>query len=737
VAPPSKRGAHDRGRAGAALLALLLATVASHSATAGTNAFPIPLVAQTPTGSLVYAGTDAGAISAPGSTNTYLIDLDGGQSLTVVTRPAGASLQPVAALASTAGTLGVATADVAGADAVLQTIAIQRPGTMAIDISASGGSTGAYSLAVLLNCASEQELHGVDNGSAATAQDLTGSRYVAAPGADRLAVRGALGSPTPTVVAEEHFASNTLGSAWQWYRSDFNGRLFVTTSFGVQAGPYALWMDRSPTGAYTLNEAVWTVDVSGLSAAELRFFQAEWEDEENSMPTNHIGLLTNFVGHVNADGVAISDDGTHWHTVYSPTNQSDATWSQITVDLAEHAASAGMVLSSNFLIKFQQYDDFPLKSDGRGYDEITITTPAADQDCYSFQLTGGDHLTCALAESSGTNAALELFAADGISLLAADQPTGQVGRAIDDYVAPSNGIYFARITGTNENYLLQLGRNASLEREPNNNADAAQSLNGWRAVLGDANGDVDEYSIAAASGQVIVATTRTPGGGPFAPVNTLDPIATLLAPDDSALASADNSAPDFRNLSLVVAAATTGTYRVSVSATNATTGEYVLCLAAVDPTADADADGLPDYWELAHGLNPRDDGSVDPVNGPNADPDHDSVVNLAEFRAGTSPNDASSAFAVTRVRERAGTNGVEITVATEHGGAYTMEFTDDSLMGMPVWTNFANTANGAGAWLETGASPSVHTFLDDGTTSTSGRAPAGGHRAYRVRVDAP
>jgi hypothetical protein len=53
---------------------------------------------------------------------------------------------------------------------------------------------------------------------------------------------------------------------------------------------------------------------------------------------------------------------------------------------------------------------------------------------------------------------------------------------------------------------------------------------------------------------------------------------------------------------------------------------------------DADADGMPDAWETAHGLNP--------VNRADAlaDPDADGQSSLTEYAAGTDPNDPASRF---------------------------------------------------------------------------------------------
>jgi hypothetical protein len=55
-----------------------------------------------------------------------------------------------------------------------------------------------------------------------------------------------------------------------------------------------------------------------------------------------------------------------------------------------------------------------------------------------------------------------------------------------------------------------------------------------------------------------------------------------------------------------------------------------------------DGDGMPDGWELAHGLAADDDGSNDPDQGASGDPDGDESDNLTEYHGGTKPLDADS-----------------------------------------------------------------------------------------------
>jgi hypothetical protein len=59
----------------------------------------------------------------------------------------------------------------------------------------------------------------------------------------------------------------------------------------------------------------------------------------------------------------------------------------------------------------------------------------------------------------------------------------------------------------------------------------------------------------------------------------------------------------------------------------------------LDPDLDADGDGLPNGWEIAHGLDPLDSSGI---NGADGDPDGDGYSNLQEYLAGSDPQNPAS-----------------------------------------------------------------------------------------------
>ena len=65
--------------------------------------------------------------------------------------------------------------------------------------------------------------------------------------------------------------------------------------------------------------------------------------------------------------------------------------------------------------------------------------------------------------------------------------------------------------------------------------------------------------------------------------------------------------------------------------------------AYVKTTDDADDDFLPDVWEAQYGLNPADNGAIDPVKqGERGDFDGDGLTNREEYLLGTNPTDSDT-----------------------------------------------------------------------------------------------
>ena len=164
--------------------------------------------------------------------------------------------------------------------------------------------------------------------------------------------------PSPEPFYED-FNDGLPTDGWDYYSSDGGGRIQVVNG--------RLRMDRDPSGTYTLNETVLHLDLEGCTNVVLTFYQAESGDELHSLPAT-------FTGHENGDGVSVSSDGITWYQVVNASELNVDTVGQIfTVNLDD----VGIAYTSDFRIKFQQYDNYPWSSDGREFDNIEVTLGGA------------------------------------------------------------------------------------------------------------------------------------------------------------------------------------------------------------------------------------------------------------------------------------------------------------------------------------------------------------------------
>src|SRR5262249_35345559 len=148
----------------------------NYSVDIGTVPYPNP-VAKKPLGSLVYDPNASGTINFAGDTDNFTLAIDPNQTITLIGRPTSAGLQPSVTLRDPANNvIATATAPAAGQNAVINTAFATAGGTYTFSMSGAGGTTGDYTLQLILNAAQENEgVIGGDNNTIATAQDISPS----------------------------------------------------------------------------------------------------------------------------------------------------------------------------------------------------------------------------------------------------------------------------------------------------------------------------------------------------------------------------------------------------------------------------------------------------------------------------------------------------------------------------------------------------------------------------------
>jgi fibronectin-binding autotransporter adhesin len=558
-----------------------------------TVAYPLPLTAVMPAGSLIYDPIVSGNISPAGDTDSFTLALNAGQTLTLLAAAAG-GLQPRVDLTGP-GLSVSALASAAGQAALLQSQAIGTTGTYTITISGLNSTTGAYTLQATVNAALQNaQAGGPTNSTQATAQDISSSFLGLGGGGSRGAVVGTLSAPTGSAFTSADFTSGSLGSDWSTYSSDPSGAVFVSNNYPTVDGNNALFMDRSVNGAPLVDEAVWNVSLTGQSDPVLSFLHQSpsVDDDGGSNDSSADDFPGAFAGHTDASGVAISVDGVNWYPAWNASSQTAKGWQSVGVDLGAVAAKYGLTLGSNVLIKFQQYDDQPVDpTGGAGWAGIALTPGSTSENWYSFTVPANQTVTL-VAKGSSAPVSLELHDSAG-NLLASGASTASsnVDQAINNYAILTAGTYYARVIGTvSTAYTLVVTKNADFDNDSNSTLGTAQrigsqQISGQQDVLGflDAS-DVNIYQVTLLATTTLNVATTTPGDGTSATANTLDPKIEVFNSSGTMVAADDNSAADGRNaqLSYAVPSGAGGTYYIEVLASpltgQPTTGNYVLAV---------------------------------------------------------------------------------------------------------------------------------------------------------------
>lgn len=376
-----------------------------------------------PLGSLIYDPEMPGRINIAGDVDEFALRVDSGQSITVSLTP-DSTLRGRVEVRQGNRTIATGEADAAGTRVLLQsdplTGTLIRGGSEEFVVRVSGidDSTGGYQLGLLLNTAVEEEyVTAIANDSAEAAQTLAPAfRTFQGNDSEQASVLGALRGE---LVAREDFESGGLGNDWTTTHSTPQGRIQVTGDFSTSDGDFALVMDVSERLTPNLNEAVWTVNLADRDSAILTFDHVSFSDEGQSFQGP-------FVGSFAADGIAISSNGENWFPIFNSPDTAFAQWNHFELDLFDAATRVGLDLSEPLQIKFQQFDDFPLARDGRGWDNIRINEndPA---DWYRVNLSRDDVATIiATSQSTAEQLEVELYDVSGQRVAIGLQSTDNV-----------------------------------------------------------------------------------------------------------------------------------------------------------------------------------------------------------------------------------------------------------------------------------------------------------------------
>lgn len=111
------------------------------------------------------------------------------------------------------------------------------------------------------------------------------------------------------------------------------------------------------------------------------------------------------------------------------------------------------------------------------------------------------------------------------------------------------------------------------------------------------------------------------------------------------------------------------------------------------PVVDVDADGLPDAWELATGLDPQ---SGTGLNGGSGDADSDGATNLQEYIAGTNPNDANDFLSFTEVTSSS--QNCRLKFVAKPGRVYAVEYSN-GVNPTPNWQPLAEGIVGTNSMI--------------------------------------
>ncbi len=475
-----------------------------------------PFVQLEPSGGLIFTSRDnTGTISSPGDREIFTLDMDQGQTITVIIDP-DSTLRPAVELADAEhGSIGSAAGGVSGADAVLQSIPVPHAGTYTIAVSGLSGTTGGYAMQIILNAAAEHESHdGPANDSMASAQDLD-DRFVPV-GVDVGQSGAVVGRVANPAIGPDAFGYRAVAVPFDFedisttgapvlvdtddsvvqltedQLADYQFEFYGTTHTNLFVGSNGLITFGTPNESFANTDLalsplqasiapLWD-DLVTFGSADAVYWQVRGQDDQQRLI-----VQWNDVNYIDSQG----GDQITFQAVLS---EADGSIRFNYLDLetvngvGSEAASAtvgikntGPQIDQRLLLVF---DDGPNDFVGSGRSTVIGVDVPATSDWYSFSLQAGQSATLALSGQDSDDVTLELY--DSAStLLAVGSHAVNVDQVITDFVADQSGTYFAQVIGSDTDYGLVVTRQMSFDTEPNNGVGVdAQDITVTKSVMG-------------------------------------------------------------------------------------------------------------------------------------------------------------------------------------------------------------------------------------------------------------
>jgi len=174
-------------------------------------------------------------------------------------------------------------------------------------------------------------------------------------------------------VFSDGFETGALGPAWNTTDgSRGTARTQVTLANTPRAGVYHLTMDTTSltTGTFARNAPTLTIDLAGRKNVSLEWYAKGFSEEGHAPAT--VGPFGTMSGYSNSDSVAISPDGVTWVEVAALRGLPSSYGSLSRVILDPVLQRLGWSFNSTFRLRFSQYDDQAIPSDGIAIDDVAV-----------------------------------------------------------------------------------------------------------------------------------------------------------------------------------------------------------------------------------------------------------------------------------------------------------------------------------------------------------------------------